>query len=253
MTFPIQMIPYMNILIFVIIAFFTIRAFYKGFLILFLETVSLIVALIVAGLLAKPLALALPLYFLDEVLLNLPIIGELFSVQINTFIWFIILFISISIVLWLLRPIFHVVGKIPVLKGINRILGLGFGLIQSIVLLWVLSLILLTPMFKNGQDVIQNSALKYYDQVTNIIVVNSDIKELSLIKVLTNGSLDDQDRETILEWLNNTDIESPEKEVVYKILIRDNLSNADIEVLRAWFERHQIEASKIDELLERFK
>lgn len=253
MTFPIQMIPYMNILILVIIAFFTIRAFYKGFLILFLETVSLIVALIVAGLLAKPLALALPLYFLDEVLLNLPIIGELFSVQINTFIWFIILFISISIVLWLLRPIFHVVGKIPVLKGINRILGLGFGLIQSIVLLWILSLILLTPMFKNGQDVIQNSALKYYDQVTNIIVVNSDIKELSLIKVLTNGSLDDQDRETILEWLNNTDIESPEKEVVYKILVRDNLSNADIEVLRAWFERHQIEASKIDELLERFK
>lgn len=253
MTFPIQMIPYMNILILVIIAFFTIRAFYKGFLILFLETVSLIVALIVAGLLAKPLALALPLYFLDEVLLNLPIIGELFSVQINTFIWFIILFISISIVLWLLRPIFHVVGKIPVLKGINRILGLGFGLIQSIVLLWILSLILLTPMFKNGQDVIQNSALKYYDQVTNIIVVNSDIKELSLIKVLTNGSLDDQDRETILKWLNNTDIESPEKEVVYKILVRDNLSNADIEVLRKWFEEHQIEASKIDELLERFK
>lgn len=253
MTFPIQMIPYMNILILVIIAFFTIRAFYKGFLILFLETVSLIVALILAGLLAKPLALALPLYFVDEVLLSLPIIGELFSVQINTFIWFIILFISISIVLWLLRPVFHVVGKIPVIKGINRILGLGFGLIQSLVLLWILSLILLTPLFKNGQDVIQNSALKYYDQVTSIIVINSDFKELSLIKGFTNGSINDEDRVAISEWLDESNIESPEKEVVYKILVRDNLNNTDIEVLRNWFEKHQIEASKIDELLERFK
>ena len=253
MTFPIQFVPYMNIVIIVVFAFFAVRAFYKGFLILILETVSLFVALILAGLLAKPLALALPLYFLDEVLLNLPIIGELFSVQINTFIWFIILFVSISIILWLLRPVFHIVGKIPVLKGINRILGFGFGLIQALVLLWIVSLILLTPLFKNGQDVIQNSALKYYDQVTNIVVINSDFKELSLIKVLTNGTLTDEDRITIKAWLDESSIESPEKEVVYKILVRENLSNGDIEVLRKWFEEHQIDATKIDELLERFK
>ena len=253
MTFPIQFVPYMNIVIIVVFAFFSLRAFYKGFLILLLETVSLFVALILAGLLAKPLALALPLYFLDEVLLNLPIIGELFSVQINTFIWFIILFVSISIILWLLRPVFHIVGKIPVLKGINRILGFGFGIIQALVLLWIVSLILLTPLFKNGQDVIQNSALKYYDQVTNIVVINSDFKELSLIKVLTNGTLTDDDRITIKAWLDESSIDSPEKEVVYKILVRENLSNGDIEVLRKWFEEHQIDATKIDELLERFK
>ena len=148
---------------------------------------------------------------------------------------------------------FHIVGKIPVLKGINRILGFGFGIIQALVLLWIVSLILLTPLFKNGQDVIQNSALKYYDQVTNIVVINSDFKELSLIKVLTNGTLTDDDRITIKAWLDESSIESPEKEVVYKILVRENLSNGDIEVLRKWFEEHQIDATKIDELLERFK
>jgi len=253
MTFPIQFIPYINVILVIVLAFFMVRAFYKGFLILLLETISLIVALVLAGLLAKPLALVLPLYFLDEVLLNLPIIGALFSVQINTFIWFIVLFFSISLILWLLRPVFHIVSKIPVIKGINRILGLGFGFIQAIVLLWIVSLILLTPLFVNGQTVIQNSALKYYDQVTNVMVINSDIKELSLIKVLTNGTLTDEDRDTINDWLSKSSIESPEREVVYKILVRDNLSNNDIEVLRKWLEEHQIDASKIDELLERFK
>lgn len=253
MTFPIQMIPYINVALVIIIAFFAIRAYNKGFLILLLETVSLLVALILAGLLAKPLALVFPLYFIDELLLSLPLIGTLFSVQINTFIWFIILFISISVILWLLRPVFHMVGKIPLLKGVNRILGLGFGLIQAIVLIWILSLILLTPLFKNGQEVVQSTALKYYDQVTNIIVINSDIKELSLIKVLTNATLTESDRTIISNWLDESSVKNPEKEVVYKILVRDNLNNTDIEVLRNWLSENKIDSSKIDELLERFK
>jgi len=253
MTFPVTYIPYLNIALLVIIAFFAWRAFHKGFLILFLETVSLIVALIVAGLLAKPLALALPLYAVDEVLLSLPLIGNLFSVQINTFIWFIVLFIVISLVLWLLRPLFHVIGKIPVIKGINRILGMGFGIIQAIVLIWVLSLLLLTPLVKNGQEVVQNSALKYYDVLTQVIVVNTNVKEISILKVVSNGSINDEDRENIKTWLIDSGLESPEKEVVYKILVRDSLSDQDIEVLKAWLNEHQIEQAKIDALLERFK
>ena len=253
MTISNQLIPYTNILILIIIVFFAVRAFSKGFLILFLETVSLFVALILAGLLAKPLALAIPLYFIDDLLLNLPLIGQLFSIQINTFIWFIILFFGISIILWLLRPVLHFVGKIPVIKGINRILGLAFGLIQALVLLWIVSLILMTPLFANGQEVIEQSALKYFDQVTKIVVINTEVKELSLIKVLSNSELNDQDRERIQVWLDDSNIESPEKEVVYKILVRDNLTKKDIDVLSAWLNEQQIDSDKIDELLERLK
>ncbi len=253
MTFPLPFIPYVNIALFIVIIFFVWRAFHKGFLILLLETISLLVALILAGLLAKPLALALPLYFVDEVLLSLPLIGQLFSIQINTFIWFIILFIVISLVLWLLRPIFHVISKIPVIKGINKFLGLGFGLIQALVLIWIFSLILITPLFKNGQEVIANSALQYYALVTKVIVVNTDTKEMSMLKVLSNGTLTDIDRSNIMEWLDDSSIESPEKEVAYKILVRDNLNDQDIIVFKAWLNEHQIEQEKIDAILERFK
>lgn len=252
MTFPLPFIPYINIILLIIVVLFTWRAFNKGFLILLLETVSLFTALILAGLLAKPLAQALPLYFVDEVLLSLPLIGELFSIQINTFIWFILLFVSISFVLWLLRPIFHIISKIPILKGINHILGLVFGLIQALVIIWIFSLILLTPLVKNGQDVVQNSAMQYYDTFTNTIVINTDIKEMSLLKVLANGSLNENDRENIANWLDDSKIESPEKEVVYKILVRERLSTQDIEVLKAWLYKHQIEQKKIDDILERF-
>lgn len=252
MTFPLAFIPYINIILLIVIVFFTWRAFNKGFLILLLETVSLLTALILAGLLAKPLAQALPLYFVDEVLLSLPLIGELFSIQINTFIWFILLFIVISLILWLLRPIFHVIGKIPILKGINHVLGLVFGLIQALVMIWIFSLILLTPLVKNGQEVIQNSAMKYYDVITKTIVINPDIKEMSILKVLANGSLNDVDRENIVNWLEDSGVISPEKEVVYKILVREQLSIQDIDVLKSWLNKHQIEQKKIDDILERF-
>lgn len=252
MTFPLTFIPYINIILLIIVVFFTWRAFNKGFLILLLETVSLLTALIVAGLLAKPLAQALPLYFVDEVLLSLPLIGELFSVQINTFIWFILLFIVISFILWLLRPIFHVISKIPILKGINHVLGLVFGLIQALVVIWIISLVLLTPFVKNGQDVVQNSAMQYYAILTKTIVINTDIKEMSILKVLSNGSLSDDDRKNIDSWLDDSGIMSPEKEVVYKILIRESLSNQDIDVLKIWLNEHQIEQKKIDDILERF-
>jgi uncharacterized membrane protein required for colicin V production len=253
MTFPVTFIPYINIVLLIVLILFALRAYYKGFLILFLETVSLFVALILAGLLAKPLALALPLDFVANVLLSIPLIGPLFSTQISTIIWFIILFIIISLILWLIRPLFHIIGKIPVLKGINRILGLGFGLIQAFILFWILSLILLTPLIKNGQDVIQNSAMKYYSDLTNIVLVNTDIKEMSIVKALTNASLDDEDRDNISVWLDNSSVESPEKEVVYKILVKDNLTNQDIEVLQAWLSEYKIDQAKINELIERFK
>lgn len=253
MTFPVTFIPYMNIALIIVFVLFAWRAFNKGFLILFLETVSLFVALILAGLLAKPLALALPLAFVDNVLISIPLIGPLFATQISTIIWFIILFISISLVLWLIRPLFHIIGKIPVIKGLNRILGLGFGLIQAFILIWIFSLILLTPLFTNGQAVIENSAMKYYSSLTNIVLVNTDIKEISIVKALTNASLDDEDRDNISVWLDNSNVESPDKEVVYKILVKENLTNQDIEVLRAWLNEYNFDQAKIDELLERFK
>jgi hypothetical protein len=149
--------------------------------------------------------------------------------------------------------LFHIIGKIPVIKGLNRILGLGFGLIQAFILIWIFSLVLLTPLFKNGQDVIQNSAMKYYSDLTNIVLVNTDIKEMSIVKALTNASLDDEDRDNISVWLDNSSVESPEKEVVYKILVKENLTNQDIEILRAWLNEYKINQTKIDELLERFK
>ena len=111
----------------------------------------------------------------------------------------------------------------------------------------------MTPLFVNGQEVIEQSALKYFDQVTKIVVINTEVKELSLIKVLSNSELNDKDRERIQVWLDDSNIESPEKEVVYKILVRDNLTNKDIDVLRAWLNEQQIDSDKIDELLERLK
>lgn len=253
MTFPVTFIPYINIVLIMVFVLFAWRAFHKGFLILFLETVSLFVALILAGLLAKPLALALPLEFVDNVLITIPLIGPLFATQISTIIWFIILFIAISVILWLIRPLFHIIGKIPVIKGLNSLLGLGFGLIQAFILIWIFSLILLTPLFTNGQDVIQNSGMKYYSSLTNVVLVNTDIKEMSIIKALTNASLDEEDRDNISVWLDNSSVESPEKEVVFKILVKDNLTSQDIEILRLWLNEYKIDQAKIDELLERFK
>lgn len=55
---------------------------------------------------------------------------------------FIIIFIIISIVFSILMHIANIFSKIPIIRGINKIAGIAAGLLQGLVILWILGMVI---------------------------------------------------------------------------------------------------------------
>lgn len=55
---------------------------------------------------------------------------------------FIALFIAISIIFRVIMVLADIIGRIPVIKGLNRLAGFFVGLAESILILWVLCIVL---------------------------------------------------------------------------------------------------------------
>ena len=253
MTIPESFFPFFDLLILALMAFVLWRSYHKGLLLLVLESISLFVAFFLAWLLASPLAQALPLYAADEALLALPIIGPFVSVQINGLLWFIIVFIIVSIVLLLLRPIFAGLGKVPVLKGVNHILGLVFGVLQVALYSFLIYILLLTPLFKNGQAVLANSQLRHIGPLTTSLTNSMNLEEVSLLKIFNPESITTEDEMNIKLWLIEREVEPEHQAIMLKIIKRDKLNEDEIASLRLWLNGFALGADKINELIEGLK
>lgn len=253
MTIPETFLPYFDILILALMVFVLWRSYHKGLLLLVLESISLFVALFLAWLLASPLAQALPLYKADEALLALPIIGPFVSVQINGLIWFVIVFILVSILLMLLRPIFAGIGKVPLLKGVNHVLGLVFGVLQVALYSFLIYILLLTPLIKNGQEVLANSQLKHVGPLTSSLTKSLNLEEVSLLKIFNPDSMTHEDEVKIKLWLNDRDVEAKHQDIIFKIIKHEKLTEDEITILRIWLNGFALGADKINELIEGLK
>ena len=253
MTIPETFHPYFDILIVAILVFVLWRSYHKGLLLLVLESIRLFVAFFLAWLLASPLAQAMPLYQADEALLALPIIGPFVSVQINGLLWFVIVFILVSLILLLLKPIFAGVGKVPLLKGVNHILGLIFGFFQVALYSFLIYILLLTPLLKNGQDVLANSQLRHMGPLTSSITKSMNLDEVSLLKIFNPDSIIAEDEVKIKQWLSDRNVETIHQDIILKIIKHDQLSEDEIAVLRTWLSGFALGADRINELIEGLK
>lgn len=253
MTIPETFYPYFDILVLVFMAFVLWRSYHKGLLLLVLESISLFVAFFLAWLLASPLAQALPIYKADEALLALPVIGPFVSVQINGLLWFVIVFIIVSLILLLMRPVFAGIGKVPLLKGVNHILGLAFGFLQVALYSFLIYILLLTPLIKNGQDVLANSQLRHVGPLSTQLTQSLNLEEVSLLKIFNPDSMTSEDEVKIKEWLSGRDVEPIHQDILLKIIKHDPLSEDEIAVLRVWLSGFSLGADKINELIEGLK
>ncbi|MFQ8583262.1 MAG: CvpA family protein [Holdemania massiliensis] len=131
----------------------------RGFLIQLMDCVGLLVSLFVAWLFSPVLsewAAIVPetLNPARETILGPWVYGLM-----NQIVWFIAIFIVCRLVLLLVRPIIKMLGKIPLVKQVNQLLGGLFGLVNTGIWLVVFSIILMLPFFENGQQVIDATLL----------------------------------------------------------------------------------------------
>lgn len=251
--FPTAVFPFTNLLLAFMVLFIVIRAAKRGFLLMMLESLSMLVALLIAWLLARPLAMALPIYKMDDGLMMIPLVGSLFQVQINTLIWFVIVFIVISILLALAKPLFEGISKLPVLSFFNGILGLLFGLVQAWIYLLVLTMLLISPLFKNGVEIVENSYLKELNAMSVVVYEKLDVDDFILFKMIGQSEMSDEDRMALISKLKGMGVSDAEASVLSKIILKEELNSEELEVFRNWLGNFSLSSENIEGLIEKFK
>lgn len=88
---------------------------------------------------------------------------------INQIAWFILLFLVLRILFFVVDRIAKGVHKVPGLHAVSALLGAAFGVLEAFVWIVVITVLLHTPLFKNGSYIVENSLIKQVNQVTEMV------------------------------------------------------------------------------------
>jgi uncharacterized membrane protein required for colicin V production len=204
MTFPISWIIWITPILIVWLVLTVFIGYKRGFLIQLYNLLAIFAAVLFAWVLSEPFAKVFTIFRPEFDFFNQPAIEDLILIKINTAVWFVILYIAISLLIMLGRPLVKAVGKIPGLKTINSMFGAVFSLIGWYVTVLILILLLSTPLVTNGQTVIEESALNDIKQYSTIFFdyANQRIEEnVAIQRLLSGESLSLSDSASIRDWL----------------------------------------------------
>lgn len=88
---------------------------------------------------------------------------------VNQIAWFILLFLVLRILFFMVDRIAKGVHKVPGLHAVSALLGAAFGVLEAFVWIVVITVLLHTPLFKNGSYIVENSLIKQVNQVTEMV------------------------------------------------------------------------------------
>ena len=88
---------------------------------------------------------------------------------VNQIAWFILLFLVLRILFFVVDRIAKGVHKVPGLHAVSALLGAAFGVLEAFVWMVVITVLLHTPLFKNGSYIVENSLIKQVNQVTEMV------------------------------------------------------------------------------------
>jgi uncharacterized membrane protein required for colicin V production len=204
MTFPTTWIIWITPVLLIGLILSLLSGYIRGFLIQLYNLLAMFAAVLFAWILSEPFAKVFTLFKPDFDFFNQTAIEDLILTRINSAVWFVILFVAISLLIMLGRPLVKAVGKIPGLKTINSIFGAVFALIGYYITVLIIILLLSTPLITNGQAVVEQSGLAYVKQYSAVFFdyANQRIEENAAIQKLISGeSLSASDSLSIKDWL----------------------------------------------------
>lgn len=206
MNFALQPI-FIDIFVVFTILFMVITGYIKGFVVRIYDLLATIVALVASLFLCGPLGEIFVLYKVEG-------IASMIGSFINRLIIFIILFIIAKILFKFLgmvvKPAIRtLLSKIGFIEKFDKILGVILSFIQSCLLLYVVLIMIISPIFSGGRQTIEQTTIAKH--VLNIIppvtqMVTNITNEFQAFKaILDNGlsydQLSGQNLETITSLL----------------------------------------------------
>ena len=209
MLFPIAYVKLLDIGVIALLLLCLYSGFRQGFLLKVLDCFGIVVSALLAWGFARLLSFIqiYPKAFVPFADLAL---GDALASLLNEISWFVVCFILLNIVIRLLHPLFSFVRHVPILAGVNRLLGVLFGFVQGTAFLVIFAVVFQTPFFANGSLVVERSYLRPFAAIADNLTTlqKEEIDALrSLQKIMTPSTqLKEADKEAIRAWLNEHDI-----------------------------------------------
>lgn len=204
MTFPTSWIVWVTPVLIIWLVLSLWIGYKRGFLLQLYNLLALFAAVLFAWILSEPFAKVFTIFKPDVGAFNQTAIEELIQIRINSALWFVILFIAISLLIMLGRPLIKAIGKIPGLKTINSFFGAVFALIGFYITVLILILLLSTPLITNGQTVVEESGLSVVKQYSSVFFdyASDRFEENAAIQKMISGeTLTGADSASIRDWL----------------------------------------------------
>lgn len=90
----------------------------------------------------------------------------------NRLLLFILMFIIVQLILLLVKPLSNFINKIPLVGSLNKLGGMLIGLLESILVLLVISFVLTLPIIPHSNEIMENSWFKYSKIVHEYVYEN---------------------------------------------------------------------------------
>ncbi len=154
-----SMVIILNIIAFLLAIYFVFQGFRKGFLRSVLSLVGTIVCCYLSWMLSEHLGNIFPIVQNTSTNPLIQQIGSEIYTFANRIIWFVIVFIVLRIICFVLDLILQSVHKIPGVHVVSSLLGMVFGLVETVVWILLLCIFIESPIFAHGSALVNESVL----------------------------------------------------------------------------------------------
>ena len=195
---------FISIFIVAIYALLIYSGYKHGFLYEIMDLLYTLFALLVAWFASPVLADLFSFIDISKISEEYRLLNQIFDLNkmINTLVYFIIIFLVMKVLYLFISNLSKGFNKLPMVGGINKIFGGLMGVLNATILVLMLSMLLATPLIKNGNEIREKTVLKYItgatDQVLNIVIDN--LAETNFAGVQEDIDVDEL-REEFRKWL----------------------------------------------------
>ena len=226
MIIPTQFSLLFTLIAVLLLVGFIYGGFKDGFITKILDLATTIICIVIAWLLAEQWKGSIPLFPKDYNVLSDTPIGDIIYQSVNRILLFIVLFIILRLLALFLKPIFRSVNWLPLVGSINKFLGAILGAIQGILLVFLMCFILSTPLFINGEKILQKSGLYVVKDIyRNVLFVFDDTFDSieSIQRMITPlNELKDSDIPNITSWLEQQGFNELEQQEILELIKHRN-------------------------------
>ena len=206
---------FINIVVVVIFLVTILLGYKNGFLYGILNIVSLFISAFVAWVVGPVIAERISFFdhytSLSDVILY---------TLLNFVIWILIVFFLCRLILFIVMKVTKLVSKLPIIGVFNRMLGALLGVVVGFFYIILLTTVLASPIFVNGQEAIDQTFLKPLSDISNQIILKlSDMIDLSSFETQAVDNLQNSGS-NLEEMIAKGDIESL-KEIALAYLPND--------------------------------